>query len=105
MPKGDSGGRSSPFIYSHTLILSYSHTLILSYYIGGAPVLSVPRLIYERRTALRLSYGDIGRACGYHGTAQRAVPRRWERGEALPPADRIRRLAAVLRVPPDTLLP
>lgn len=68
-------------------------------------MLSVPRLIYERRTALRLSYGDIGRACGYHGTAQRAVPRRWERGEALPPADRIRRLAAVLRVPPDTLLP
>lgn len=67
--------------------------------------MDIAQLIVERRRALSLSRADIGRACGYAGDAARSVPRRWESGTAYPPADRVRRLAAVLRVPIDRLIP
>lgn len=67
--------------------------------------MDISQLIAERRQALGLSRGDVGRACGYHGDAARSVPRRWEQGDALPPLDRVRRLAAALSLPLDLLIP
>ena len=67
--------------------------------------MTIAQLIYERRTALRLSRADIGSACGYTGAPARSIPARWELGQAFPPIERVRRLAAILRVPVDALVP
>ena len=67
--------------------------------------MTIAQLIYERRTALHLSRTDIGLACGYTGVAARSVVMRWEHGGCLPPVERVRRLAAVLRVQIDSLVP
>lgn len=67
--------------------------------------MTIPQLISERRKALNLSLGDVGRACGYSGKGARSMVQRWELGKAFPPPDRIRRLAAVLRLPIDALIP
>lgn len=67
--------------------------------------MTIAQLIYERRTALHLSRADIGRACGYTGAPARSIPARWELGQAFPPVERVRRLAAILRVPIDSLVP
>ena len=67
--------------------------------------MTIAQLIYERRTALHLSRADIGRACGYTGAPARSIPARWELGQSLPPVERVRRLAAILCVPIDALVP
>lgn len=68
-------------------------------------MMDIAQLITERRRALGLTRADVGRACGYAGDGARSVPRRWEQGDALPPLDRLRRLADVLRVPVELLIP
>lgn len=67
--------------------------------------MTIGQLIAERRQALGLSRGDVGRACGYSGDCARSTPRAWERDEALPPIERVRRLAELLHVPVDALVP
>lgn len=67
--------------------------------------MDIAQLITERRRALGLTRADVGRACGYVGDGARSVPRRWEQGDALPPLDRLRRLADVLLLPVDLLIP
>lgn len=67
--------------------------------------MDIAQLIAERRKALNLSLGDVGRACGYSALCARGMVRRWEQGDALPPLDRVRRLAAVLSLPLDLLIP
>ena len=61
--------------------------------------------IRERRQALRLTQRQLGELCGYTGRSAETVVQNWEADRQPVPLDRLRRLAAALEIPVDTLIP
>lgn len=61
--------------------------------------------IKERRKAAGLTQRQLGELCGYEGKNGERVVQLWEADKQPVPLDRLRRLAAALRVPLDSLIP
>lgn len=61
--------------------------------------------IATRRRLLGMSQQELGEACGYRGRCAQTTVHRWECGVCMPPLDTIRRLATVLNLPLDLLVP
>lgn len=63
----------------------------------------------EKLRALRQAAGltqlKLGMACGYDDKNADRQVRHWESGRSYPPIDKLRLLAAALKVPLDTLIP
>ncbi len=67
--------------------------------------MTIPEVIRTNRMALKLTQQQLGEACGYEGRTAEAVVQHWEKGRSPVPLDKIRILAATLRVPIDSLIP
>jgi len=63
----------------------------------------------EKLRTLRLAAGltqlKLGMACGYAKSSADRIVRHWESGTEYPPIDRLRLLAAALKVPLDAIIP
>lgn len=57
-----------------------------------------------RRRALGLTQKQLGLLCGYTGRSAESVPQNWEKGRQPVPVEKLRVLAAALRVPLDSPL-
>lgn len=56
------------------------------------------------RIAAKLSQKALGEALGYGDTAQ-AIVSRWEMGDRKIPQHKLRRIAEILKIPIDSLIP
>ena len=57
-----------------------------------------------RRQELGLTLRQIGQLCEYEGRSAESIPQKWETGYQPVPVDKLRALAAALRVPLDSPL-
>lgn len=67
--------------------------------------MTIPEHIRASRKAAGLTQRQLGEACGYEGRSAEVVVQEWERGVRPIPIERLRRLAAALDVPLDSLIP
>ncbi len=71
----------------------------------GVMLLNVGELIWYRRSVLGLTRREVGEALGYKGGAARCIVWRWEHCLYPVPVQHIRRLAHILELPLDVLIP
>ena len=57
-----------------------------------------------RRKELHLTQQALGELCGYEGRSAEVSVQRWEHGRSPVPVDKLRALAAALKVPLDSPL-
>ncbi len=62
-------------------------------------------MIREARKRVGLTQRQLGEACGYEGKSAERVVQKWEKDEQPVPIVRLRRLAAALNIPLDSLIP
>lgn len=67
--------------------------------------MTIPETIKTARLKARLTQQALGEALGYEGTSADSTVRRWESGSRPVPLEKIRKLAEVLQIPLDTLIP
>lgn len=67
--------------------------------------MTIPEHIRQSRKAAGLTQKQLGEACGYEGRSGERVVQLWEKGSQPVPIERLRRLAAALGVPLDSLIP
>lgn len=67
--------------------------------------MTIPETIRETRKALGMTQRQLGTACGYEGRSGEVVVQEWERGVRPIPIERLRALAAALKLPLDSLIP
>lgn len=67
--------------------------------------MTIPEHIRASRKAAGLTQRQLGEACGYEGRSAERVVQLWESGSQPVPIERLRRLAAALNIPLDSLIP
>lgn len=66
---------------------------------------TVPERIRASREAAGYTQREVGELCGYSGPQMQVLVAQWESGRRPVPMNKIKRLAQVLRIAPEKLLP
>lgn len=67
--------------------------------------MTIPETIRAARIKQGYTQQSLGEALGYEGTSADSTVRRWEAGSRPVPLEKIRKLAEVLQIPIDSLIP
>ena len=67
--------------------------------------MTIPETIKAARLKAGLTQQALGEALGYEGTSADSTVRRWEAGSRPVPIEKIRKLAELLQITLDSLIP